>query len=383
MAALSVWKTLTAPPLQAQRGVRDRQAVVDADDPPEPAAALAGAHRGIERECARQRLAVADAAGVAGELGGEGLARHRLALLPQHVHADLALPVAQRRLDGLDEAPPVALVGAQPVLDDADGPVGNGLAARLAALVASRLVGPLAVRLRTDVRRRAAVRRGTRARAVGSRVALTGEPVLDLARVEVLRHRNVEGDHHARVRGPVRVEEAGRDVLGRVAAYRLPATAAVELGGAREQELDVIVELGHRADRRARGAHGVGLIDRDRGRNAGDAIDLRLVHPVEKLARVGREGLDVAPLPFRVDGVEGEGRLAAAADAGDHDQLAVRELQVEVLEVVLTGVLDDDVLAHARGAGGRTGRRRTKGTADERCGSRTGQALESGEPRSG
>ena len=103
------------------------------------------------------------------------------------------------------------------------------------------------------------------------------------------------------------------DRLGVVAAHLAAAVAAMEHGRARVQELHVIVELGHRPDRRARRAHGVHLIDGDRGRDAFDPVDLRLVHAVEELARVGRERLDVAPLTFRVHGVERERRFARAA----------------------------------------------------------------------
>ena len=42
-------------------------------------------------------------------------------------------------------------------------------------------------------------------------------------------------------------------------------------------------------------------------------LDVRLLHHLEELARVGGQALDVAALPFRVDGVEGEARLARAA----------------------------------------------------------------------
>ena len=60
------------------------------------------------------------------------------------------------------------------------------------------------------------------------------------------------------------------------------------------------------------------------GADAVDAIDVGLLHPLEELPRVGRQRLDVAPLPFGVDRVEGERRLARSADAGDDDQLAER-----------------------------------------------------------
>ncbi len=91
----------------------------------------------------------------------------------------------------------------------------------------------------------------------------------------------------------------------------------------------MIVELGHRADGGARRAHGVRLVDRDRGRDAVDAVHLRLVHAVEELPRVRRERLDVAPLPFRVHGVERERRLARAAHARHDDELVERQVEIE------------------------------------------------------
>jgi hypothetical protein len=68
----------------------------------------------------------------------------------------------------------------------------------------------------------------------------------------------------------------------------------------------VIVDLGHRADGGTRGAHRVGLVDGDGRWNALDAVHLRTIHAVEELPRVGREGLDVAPLAFGVQRIEGQ-----------------------------------------------------------------------------
>src|SRR5207249_7676662 len=112
--------------------------------------------------------------------------------------------------------------------------------------------------------------------------------------------------------------------------------------GAREQQLQVIVELGHRADGRARGAHRVGLVDGDSGRNSRDRLDLRLVHAVEELPGVGGEGLDVTALAFRVQGVEHQRRLARARHAGDHDQLVERQIEIEALQVVLARATHED-----------------------------------------
>ena len=88
--------------------------------------------------------------------------------------------------------------------------------------------------------------------------------------------------------------------------HGLAAATAVQLRAARIQQLQVVVELGHRADRRARGAYRIGLVDGDGGRDAFDAIHLRPVHAVQELARVGREGLDVAPLAFGVQRIENQ-----------------------------------------------------------------------------
>jgi hypothetical protein len=53
-------------------------------------------------------------------------------------------------------------------------------------------------------------------------------------------------------------------------------------------------------------------------------VHLRLVHAVEKLPRVRREGLDVAALSFRKERVERERAFLRAAESGHNDQLPDR-----------------------------------------------------------
>src|SRR6185369_13800581 len=129
-------------------------------------------------------------------------------------------------------------------------------------------------------------------------------------------------------------------------------------------QLQVIVELRHRADRRARSPHRIGLVDGDRRRNAIDALDLRAVHAIEKLPRVRRERLDVTALPFRINRVEHERGLARARHAGDDDQLVRRQLEIEVLEIVLACAADDDGMGHFK----ETGTGKTRGTSIRRGG---------------
>ena len=78
----------------------------------------------------------------------------------------------------------------------------------------------------------------------------------------------------------------------------------------RPQQAHVVVDLGDGADRRARIRRGGLLLDRDRGREAVDLVDIRLLHHLEELARIGRQALDIAPLALRIDGVERERGLA-------------------------------------------------------------------------
>jgi hypothetical protein len=128
-------------------------------------------------------------------------------------------------------------------------------------------------------------------------------------------------------------------------------------GTASGQQLHVIGELGHGANRGTRGAHRVGLVDRDRRWNALDPVHLRLVHALQELARVRREGLHVAALAFGIEGIEHQRRLAGAGHAGHDQQFIQRKIEIELLEVILARAADaDDVvygLGHGCGAGDR------------------------------
>ena len=134
------------------------------------------------------------------------------------------------------------------------------------------------------------------------------------------------------------------DLLGRLRRDRPAAVVAVGLADPRPQQAQVVVDLGDRADRRARVARGGLLVDRDRRREALDRVDVRLVHLAEELPRVGRQRLDVAALALGVDRVEGERRLPGPGQAGDHGQRPARDRDGDVLEVVLAGAGDDQLV---------------------------------------
>ena len=63
---------------------------------------------------------------------------------------------------------------------------------------------------------------------------------------------------------------------------------------------------------------------------------------LHELARVGVERFEVAALALGEQDVEGEGGLARARHAGDHGEAAARDLDVDVLQVVLARLVDAD-----------------------------------------
>ena len=79
-------------------------------------------------------------------------------------------------------------------------------------------------------------------------------------------------------------------------------------------ELPVVVHVDHDSDQ---------VLAR---RDSLDRVHLGLVHAVEELARVGAEGLHVAPLPLGIERVEGERGLSRPRYPGDDDQPFTRQL---------------------------------------------------------
>ena len=147
---------------------------------------------------------------------------------------------------------------------------------------------------------------------------------------------------HAEPRAGLELEHLVDDLLERLPLDGPAAVGAVRVADARVEQAQVVVDLGDGAHRGARVARRRLLVDRDGRREALDAVDVGLVHLPQELAGVGRQRLDVAPLPLGVDRVEGERRLARARQAGDHDEAVARQRQRDVLQVVLAGAGDDD-----------------------------------------
>ncbi|OIQ93571.1 hypothetical protein GALL_245310 [mine drainage metagenome] len=293
---------------EALARVGNHQAPVDPQGAAKAAAGVAGAHRRVETEHARAGIAVGDVAMRAVQIGriaprrrgGLGAGR----ALRKRPHRRAPAAQAQRRFQGLGQARGLDVAGAKAVLHD----------------VQDRIVA-----------------------SVDACVALGREPLQHVGFGQAGGDAHREGQHQARVARRRRAREhIGGDAGRAVAPHRLPALPAEQAGAAGVEQLEMVGQFGHRPHRGARGAHRVGLVDGDGRQDAADAVDLRPVHAVEELTRVGREGLDIAPLALGIDGVEHERTLAGPRDPGDHDDLPERDVQIEVLQVVLPRPLDLD-----------------------------------------
>ena len=176
-------------------------------------------------------------------------------------------------------------------------------------------------------------------------IALPGE-VAELRVVVALaaahhRRKHLESGTGGKLHDPI------HDLLRRLALDDLSGLRIVLEADAGVQQPQVVVYLRDRSDCGARVAAGAFLIDGDRRRQAFEKVHIGLVHLPEELARIGRERLDIAPLPLGVDRVEGERRLAAARQPGENDHAIARQFDIHIAQVVLPRTADDQPLTHA------------------------------------
>ena len=120
------------------------------------------------------------------------------------------------------------------------------------------------------------------------------------------------------------------DLVYRLLADLLAALGAV--GGAHSgpEEAEVVVNLRHRAHGGAGVFGGRLLIDGDGGRQSVNIVHVRLLHLPQKHPGIGGQALHIPPLALCVNGIKGQGGLAAAGQAGDDHQLVTGDGDVHV-----------------------------------------------------
>src|SRR5258705_5906230 len=113
----------------------------------------------------------------------------------------------------------------------------------------------------------------------------------------------------------------------RLRCFRSNFTTAVRterVRNARPEKFQIIVDLRHCPDGGSGSLDGVRLLNGDRGRDAADIINARLVHSIEELPHVWTEGFDVTSLAFRGNRLERQTGFAAAARSGAYGHISQR-----------------------------------------------------------
>ncbi|MPL73132.1 hypothetical protein SDC9_18925 [bioreactor metagenome] len=319
-----------------QRAGGDGQRLIGHDKPlveeqldPEPVTDRAGAEGRVEGEQPRLDLGDGEARDRAGEFLREGGAGGLLA--------------------GLD------LVGAECLLEDRDavGQIESG-----AETVGEPRLQPLAhhdpVDHHVDVVTELLVEHGRLLELVEGAVHLHPLEARLLPFGEFLAVFALAVTHHRREQIAARAfwhrHHPVDHVLHLLRLDRQAGRRAVGGADAGEEQAQVIVDLGHRAHRRARVLRGRLLLDRDCGAQPRDMVDIGLAHHVEELPRIGRQAFDIAPLALGIDRVEGERGFARARKPGDHGQCVARNVEIDILQIVLARTADFDelLLGHDR-----------------------------------
>ena len=149
---------------------------------------------------------------------------------------------------------------------------------------------------------------------------------------------------HIQPRALAKSKNAVGHFVHRVFLHFLAALQAIGAADAGEEQAQVIVDFGCRGDGRARIARRILLLDGDRGRDAVNHVGVGLLDALQKLPRVRGKRLDIAPLAFGINRIEGERRLARAGDSGDDGQAVMRDLKIDVLEVMNPGPANNNAL---------------------------------------
>ena len=71
-------------------------------------------------------------------------------------------------------------------------------------------------------------------------------------------------------------------------------------------------------------------------------IDIRFLQLFDELPRVGRHAVEKAALPFREKNIERDRRFSGTAQTGDDHHLVPRNIERDILQIVLARTVDAD-----------------------------------------
>ena len=77
-----------------------------------------------------------------------------------------------------------------------------------------------------------------------------------------------------------------------------------------------------------------------------DAFHRRFFDFIQELADIGGDGLDIAPVSFGVDGIEGQRGFAGAAHADDGGYFSFRDIDIDIFQVIGFDAFYNNVFLH-------------------------------------
>ena len=152
--------------------------------------------------------------------------------------------------------------------------------------------------------------------------------------------------HHLNARALAQRHHLIHDLVDGLLLDLFSAVRTMRRADPRPEKAQIVVDLRHRAHRRARVLRGRFLVDGDGGGEAVDVVHVGLFLLPEKHPRVGRQAFHIPPLSLGIDGVKRQRAFSAAGQSRDDGQLVARDAHINVLEVVLPRALDKNLIQH-------------------------------------
>ncbi len=101
-----------------------------------------------------------------------------------------------------------------------------------------------------------------------------------------------------------------------------------------KEQAQVVVDLSDRSDRRTWVMGGTLLVDGNSRGEPFDVIHIRFLHLTKELAGIGGERLNIPPLTFGKDGVEGQRGFTGTGETGDYHQLVAWNFHRNILQIM-------------------------------------------------
>ena len=131
------------------------------------------------------------------------------------------------------------------------------------------------------------------------------------------------------------------ELLFGIVDHLLLRVVGVGVGHAGVEQAQEVINLRDRAHRGTRVLVDGLLFDGNHRVEAGNLINVGMLHVADEMTGVRGVGLHIAALSLGVDGVKRQRRLATPAQSGDDHQLLLRDCQRHIFQIVLTRTRDN------------------------------------------